>query len=184
MKKVLASVVIFAALVVVAGLVYIYSGAYNVSAKSPDNAVLSWVLRTTRHYSIESRADDMPSPPSLSDENLIRAGARRYGDDCAACHGSPGNYPGPIGKGLNPEPPNLMRGAAHANPRVLYWAVMHGIKMTGMPSWDHEYDADKAWSVVAFLENALPRLSPEQYRQMSGGTEGGEEQERKSASSD
>lgn len=169
MKAVFGTVIAFVVLVllvVLAGLVYMYSGAPDVSAKSPDNPVVSWVLRTTREHSIENRTADVPAPPDLSDAGLVHAGAKRYREDCSACHGSPGDYPGPVGKGLSPKPPKLSRFAPGADPRVLYWVVMHGIKMTGMPSWHHEYSPDDAWSVVAFIR-ALPTISPEQYRQMT-----------------
>jgi hypothetical protein len=40
---------------------------------------------------------------------------------------------------------------------------MHGIKMTGMPSWKHAYSDDDAWSVVAFVRT-LPKLSADEYQ--------------------
>lgn len=43
--------------------------------------------------------------------------------------------------------------------------IMHGIKITGMPSWRHDYKEQDAWNMVAFLKQ-LPNISAQQYRQM------------------
>lgn len=174
MKTAIGSIVVFVLLIVLAGLLYMYSGAYNVSAKAPENPVVSWVLNSTRERSVENRASDITAPGNITDEQVIHAGAERYREDCAACHGSPGNYPGEIGAGLNPRPPKLWAGPSKMEPGELYWVIMHGVRMTGMPAWDHAYSPDQAWSVVAFVK-ALPKLSAEQYRELTGAARPNEE---------
>lgn len=166
-KTVIGSIFVFVVLLLIAGLWYVYSGTYDVSAEAPDNPVVSWLVSTTRKHSIESRATGVGAPPNLSDSKRIRAGASLYREDCAVCHGSPGAYPSETGEGLDPHPPDLARAGAHADARELYWVIRHGVKMTGMPSWAHVYDAQQVWSLVAFLKQALPTLSPAQYREMT-----------------
>ena len=128
MKVAIGSIIVFVLLVAFAGLIYMYSGAYNVSAKAPDSAITAWVLRTTRDRSIENHSGDVSPPADLSNPQMIHAGAERYREDCSACHGSPGDYPGPIGKGLNPRPPKLWAARGGGESRELYWVIRHGIK--------------------------------------------------------
>lgn len=143
LKTVIGSIFVFVVLLVIAGLWYVYSGTYDVSAEAPENPVLSWVVSTTRKHSIESRTAGVGAPPNLSAPKLIHAGASLYRRDCAVCHGSPDGYPSEIGQGLDPHPPDLARVGAHADARELYWVIQHGVKMSGMPSWAHVYDAQK-----------------------------------------
>jgi mono/diheme cytochrome c family protein len=166
MRSAIISILVFVLVVIAAGLIYMYSGAYNVSATARESPFVSWLLGTARDRSIETHAANITIPTDLASTQLIQAGAGRYHDDCEICHGSPGAYPGTIGKGLNPEPPKLWANDPDApSPAEVYWVIMHGIKMTGMPSWEHEYKGDDAWSVVAFVRE-LPRLTPQQYQQM------------------
>jgi mono/diheme cytochrome c family protein len=155
--------VVFIALVA-AGAGYIYSGAYDVAATAPDIPAVDWVVKTTRRYSLRARLGDIQAPANFDAPERVQAGFIKYHEDCEACHGFPGNSPGPIGAGLNPKPPKLW-GESGGGPRPgsIYWIVMNGIKMTGMPSWSHEYSGDDAWSVVAFVRT-LPKLSAEEYR--------------------
>jgi len=149
---------------VAAGAGYIYSGAYDVSADTPDDAAVAWVVSTTRRYSLRARLTDIQPPANFDTPERVRAGLAKYHEDCEVCHGFPDHSPGPIGAGLNPKPPKLW-GESGRGPRPgsVYWIVTHGIKMTGMPSWKHAYSDDDAWSVVAFVRT-LPKLSADEYR--------------------
>lgn len=166
MRTAVMSILLFLFALIAAGLIYMYSGAYNVSATAQESPIISWLLETTRDRSIEKHAVNITVPNDLTSPQVVQAGAGRYHDDCEICHGSPGSYPGTVGKGLNPEPPKLWADDPDKPSEAeVYWVIMHGIRMTGMPSWEHEYKDDDAWSVVAFLRE-LPRLSPQQYQQM------------------
>ncbi len=172
MKSALIAIASFVVVVVVAALAYAYSGAYDVSATIPDNAVVAWLLETARDRSVEAHAAGLAEPGDLANPQNVRRGAGHYRDDCQTCHGAPGNYPGPTGKGLNPQPPKLF-GEDPDRPSAgeYYWVVMHGIKMTGMPSWENKYKPADAWAIVAFLQE-LPHLTPQQYQEMTAAESG------------
>lgn len=149
---------------VAAGFAYMYSGTYDVAADTPDNPAIAWVVNTTRRYSLRARLADIQPPADFDSPGHVQAGLAKYHANCEGCHGFPGSSPGPIGAGLNPKPPKLW-GESGRGPRPgsIYWIMMHGIKMTGMPAWKHAYSDDDAWSVVAFVRT-LPKLSAEEYR--------------------
>lgn len=164
MKNLLALLGILFIVFVAAGAAYIYTGGYDVAADSPDNPAVAWLVSTTRRHSLRARMSDIRPPANFDSPERVQAGFAKYHEDCEVCHGFPGHSPGSVGAGLNPKPPKLW-GESGRGPRPgsIYWIVMHGIKMTGMPSWKHEYSDDDAWSVVAFVRT-LPKLSPDEYR--------------------
>jgi len=152
------------ALGALAVVAFAYSGWYDVSASSPHSGLASWLLSTTSHASIERRAAGV-DVPDLSDHALIAGGAGDYDAMCAACHGAPGREPGPMGRGLNPQPPNLADSAGHMTPAELFWVTKHGVRMTGMPAWGATHDDDDLWPVVAFL-GELPDLNASSYQEL------------------
>lgn len=164
MKTILAwSGALFVVLLVI-GAGYIYSGSFDVAAKSPDNPMVVWLANTTRRQSIRHHLAAVRAPDDVDNPDRVRDGLANYHDDCETCHGFPDHWPGPTGEGLNPRPPKLWRdGGQPPSPGYVYWVVMNGIKMTGMPAWAHEYNEKQAWSVVA-LVRALSHLSGGDYQ--------------------
>ena len=94
----------------VAGAVgFIYSGIYDVSATTPDNALVKWAVHKTSNRSVNARLGGIIVPANLDDPQTIQAGGHLYAQRCAVCHGGPGLTPTDIAQGLNPQPPDLFR---------------------------------------------------------------------------
>ncbi len=148
--KTLITLLIAAATVAIGTIVYALSGLHDVSASSPHGGVISWLLSTTSHASVERRSSDI-DVPDLSDATLARAGIKDFDAMCVACHGAPGREPEAVGQGLNPPAPDLAESAAHMQPAELFWVTKNGLKMTGMPAWGATHDDDALWPVVAFI---------------------------------
>ena len=149
----------------IAGLIFLYSGFYNVAATGPRNPWMEWLLSTTSDRSVAYHARGIFHPSYLNAPEIIKAGFDKYRKDCAMCHGTPASYPGEVGKGLNPKPPKLWKSAQDMSDGELFWVIQNGIEMTDMPSWSHEYKEKDIWSVVAFLKQ-LPNISAQQYQDM------------------
>jgi mono/diheme cytochrome c family protein len=96
---------------------------------------------------------------------MVRNGFGHYENVCAGCHGGPGIERSEIGKGLNPQAPDLADAVPAWSPSHLFWIVKNGLKMTGMPSFGKTHDDNQIWSIVAFIEQ-LPGMSHEQYQEM------------------
>jgi len=153
-------------LLLICGLVaYAYSGLYDVSAMSPDGAVLRWLTGTVRRHSIHARLDAI-TVPVLTDPVMVEQGFDHYHEMCEGCHLAPGIEDSELRSGLNPQPPLLYKTVPHSSPAELFWTVKNGIKMTGMPAWGVTHDDAKIWAIVAFLEQ-LPKMTPEQYQAMA-----------------
>jgi mono/diheme cytochrome c family protein len=147
-----------------AGAAYIYSGAFDVAASTPHNVFEQWLFGTAMKRSVVAMSGNVSEPPSFTDD-MVKDGFDHYDDMCTVCHGGPGIERSEVGKGLNPQAPNLAEAVKGWTPRQLFWIVKNGVKMTGMPSFGATHNDDEVWSIVAFIEK-LPEITPDQYQQM------------------
>jgi mono/diheme cytochrome c family protein len=150
-----------ALLVLLAAVVVIYAGLYNIAADVPHTPAVYWLLQTIRGRAVAMRSRDIIVPNDLGDANRISKGAGQYAEMCSGCHLAPGMKRTEISRGLYPRAPELRR-KTDLTPAEQFWIVKHGVKLTGMPAWGVTHDDDLLWDVVAFVRK-LPELTPEQY---------------------
>ena len=101
-----------------------------------------------------------PSPFHLNADDLT-AGARLYVDHCAVCHGTL-THDSVIAQGMFPPPPALWSkkgshgttGVSDDKPGDIYWKVANGIRLTGMPSFDHILTQTQMGQVSLLLKRA------------------------------
>ena len=164
--KILLTVLITLAVLVLAALAFIFSGIYDVSATSPDSGLVYWALDTARGRSVHRAAEALEGKvtvPDLADPARFKNGFVHYHAMCASCHSAPGVSMSEIGQGLNPSPPLLSRVGAEDEPEELFWVIKNGIKMTGMPAFGVTHTDEDLWSIVAFLRK-MGSLSSEDYQ--------------------
>lgn len=112
------------------------------------------MARTALHASVGS-ATDAKDPLPVTDDNLV-AGATKYREHCAVCHGLPGQQKTLIAAGMFPPPPQLLEGSDMVtdDPEgVTYWKISNGIRLSGMPRFNSLSDAER-WQVTMLLKNA------------------------------
>ena len=149
-------------------LVPIASGCALVVNPGADRSmapVVEGSIASVRERSVAARARRI-EVPDLTDPTRVRDGARSYDALCAVCHGTPEGARSELARGLQPPPPSLAKMEVH-DPRVTFWTIKHGIKMTAMPAWGLSLDDEKLWSLTAFVQT-LPSLSPEAYAELIG----------------
>lgn len=163
-------------------LTVVYTGTYNVAASDQHFDVVRWSFDTTMRRSVASRAGgaDLPENPS---RELITAGAGRYAESCAHCHGAPGRDPAEWSRGMRPEPPHLTEAATGWTGEEIHWIVTHGIKMTGMPAFGEHHSPEEITAIVAFV-SALPGLTADDYARLTGSAQGQAEESPSSAADD
>lgn len=167
MKRILLTLGIFVALVVLVGFVLIVTGAYNVAATETEGYFTRWVMSATMEHSVKRQSSKIVVP-NLQDSVLIRLGFEHYNEMCVTCHGSPLGGRSEAGMGLNPPAPDLSEAVKDWSPAELYWIIKNGIKMTGMPGFGPTHDEHELWALVAFVRK-LPEMTPEGYRAYSFG---------------
>jgi mono/diheme cytochrome c family protein len=160
MKQLIITIVILC-IVAAAGVVaFAWSGVYNIGADDHHTKPVYALMQTLRERSIEHHAKDI-AVPDLDDPQLILKGAGQYAAMCTGCHLKPGMKDSEIRPGLYPQPPNLSQ--VRIDPKIAFWVIKHGIKMSAMPAWGGSHDDPTIWSMVAFLQK-LPDMTPQQYK--------------------
>ncbi len=145
----------------VAGLLFIYFGIFNVAADDPHTKPVYWLMEAVRERSVALRARGIDVPP-LDDPAMITSGGADYNEMCTGCHLRPGVERSEMASAMYPQPPNLAK-VKRDNPAATFWIIKHGFKMSGMPAWGLTHDDHRLWAMVAFLQQ-LPRLTPAQYQ--------------------
>lgn len=165
----------FLALAIVAGGLAAWIGLVPVAASSGHWPITSWFLHFTMINSVELRSMTLAPPDDLKDPSLILRGAGHYHSGCAPCHGAPGVEQSLIARQMTPVPPYLPPLIPQWEAAELFWIVRHGIKFSAMPAWPALQRRDEIWAMTAFLQ-ALPELSPQDYRRLSQGEPGAAQQ--------
>jgi mono/diheme cytochrome c family protein len=186
LKHVVSALVVFVLVVILAALLYIYLGVYNVAASEPHSDAVAWLMSTAQIQSIRAHAGPLDEPLP-TDSTAVWMGFEHYDVMCTTCHGAPGIEPSEIGEGLYPKPPELDEEVMAAfSDAELLWIVKHGIKMTGMPAYGATHGDEELRAITTFIKH-LPDLSAEEYREMQKALEAassGSAQENPSGSTD
>jgi mono/diheme cytochrome c family protein len=140
-------------LIAVGGLSYVAFGLAPVataSAPLPFEKLITGIALNARVKKEAPKSSPIPA----SDE-VFAAGAQIYRNNCAVCHGLPGQDQTAIAKGEFPKPPELFRGKGVADDPagVTYWKVANGIRLTGMPGFSNSLSSEQMWQVSLLLSN-------------------------------
>jgi len=138
---------------------YFASGSAPVATSAPEMPFEHALARVALHARMDK---EMPkSVPISADEAAYTAGAQIYKEQCAVCHGLPGQPQTAIAKGMFPKPPILLEGTGVTDDPAgeTYWKVAGGIRMTGMPGFAKTLSETQMWQVSLLLANAdkLPK---------------------------
>jgi mono/diheme cytochrome c family protein len=99
------------------------------------------------------------NPMETNSENLMQ-GAMLYEKHCALCHGGGKDRTSPLAHKFSPPAPQILQHIPHDEDAHLWWVVKHGIRMTGMPSWDGMVSDDDLWRVIGFVKHS-DKLPPD-----------------------
>jgi mono/diheme cytochrome c family protein len=114
--------------------------------------------KTFARMALHARMDkEVPKAvPIPADDAAYAAGAQVYKEQCAVCHGLPGQPQTAIASGMFPKPPKLMEGKGVTDDPAgeSYWKVSGGIRMTGMPGFEKALSTTQMWQVSLLCANA------------------------------
>lgn len=147
---------ILIAILLIAGGVYYYfsSGHAPVATSAPPMPMEKALARMGLHAYLDKLPHPQPQVPA--DEANLIAGAKVYKDECAACHGLPGEPKSAIAQGMFPAPPQLFHGVGVTDDEAWesYWKVENGIRMSGMPGFKGQLSETQIWQVAVLVKNA------------------------------
>lgn len=154
--------------------IFIYAGVYNIGADAPHSNLVYRLMQQVRENAIAHHSRGIAVPTDLNDPKRIASGAALYSEMCAGCHLGPGVERSEMSQGLYPPAPELAKTRSRA-PAQQFWIIKHGVKLTAMPAWGKTHSDKLIWDMVAFLQ-ALPKMTPEQFKAAGGaGSQGHDE---------
>ena len=154
MKTFLAGLVLGMIIVPLGVYFYFVSGRAPVATGDQPLPFETTLAKSALHAHIDREMSK--SVPLPANEQTFVAGAPIYRDNCAICHGLPGQEQSATAKGMFPKPPHLFRGKGVTDdePGETYWKVANGIRLTGMPAFKNSLNETQMWQVSLLLANA------------------------------
>jgi mono/diheme cytochrome c family protein len=152
--------ILLGVLLVVVGVYFYFAGGHApIATKGPDMPL----EHKMAHMALDAYLSKLPhpSPQVPEDEKNFIEGAKIYKEQCAVCHGLPGEPKTAIADGMAPPPPQLFRGTGVTDDEAWesYWKVSGGIRMTGMPGFKDRLNDTQMWQVSVLVKNA-DKISP------------------------
>lgn len=150
------------------GILFVYSGVYNVAATNGHTKPVAQIFRLTMMRSVVAHARDVHPTANFNpqDRELAEHIAGHYEAMCRTCHGAPGKKPDSWQ--LYPPAPDLadaLRVTRWSDAEV-FWIIKNGLKDTGMSAFGQSHDDDDLWALTAFVRQ-LQSLTAEQYHAMT-----------------
>jgi thiosulfate dehydrogenase len=144
-------------LVVLAGGAYLFvkAGGISMETTAPPLRLEKTVADMALRASL-GRAAGQKNPLRFNDATMLAA-AQKYKQNCAVCHGTPGQPRTPISKGMFPDPPQLFekQGMITDDPEgETFWKVTHGIRLSGMPGFGSTLSDTERWQVTTLVAHA------------------------------
>lgn len=136
-----------------AGYYYFASGMAPVAVSDP----LMPFERKMANMALDAHIEKqhIGQPPIPANEANLLAGAEVYKQDCAVCHGLPGNAVDYVTM-MFPRPTQLFKGQGVTDdpPSESYWKAVNGIRLSGMPSFKNKLSDTQLWQVSLLVAHA------------------------------
>lgn len=148
-----------------AGLLFAWSGLFQISASSGHWKITDWFLHWTMQNSVRTYST-FQTPDKVRDDTALISAAGHFRQSCATCHGAPGLAPSPEMQAATPPAPDLGTTVGHYDDAELFWIVQHGVKYTGMPAWPTLDRPDEVRRMVGFLRR-LPGMTAQEFEALT-----------------
>jgi thiosulfate dehydrogenase len=155
MGKFLVGVILGVIIVPLAFYLYCKSGRAPAAAADPPLPMEKAFARAALHAAIDNRAPK--AAPIQSDESNLVAGAHVYRDNCAVCHGLPGEKAPAMASLMFPKAPQLFEKKEMVTDdpsSETYWKAKNGIRLSGMPGFQKVLTDEQLWQVSLVLAGA------------------------------
>jgi thiosulfate dehydrogenase len=160
LKWFILGIVVTLVVLAAAGYLFVKTGGISMDTTAPPLPLEKTVAGLALQASM-GHAADQKNPLPFNDDTMLAA-ARKYKQNCAVCHGVPGQPPTAIAKGMFPDPPQLFdkNGMITEDPEgETFWKVTHGIRLSGMPGFQSALSDTERWQLTTLVAHA-DKLSP------------------------
>ena len=172
MGKFIAGIVFTVVVAILATLIYARGGHMAVNADATPSKLEQWAANSALDAAIEHQAPQPQNPVPRTDANLIE-GMKLYAMNCGVCHGGLDRKRNVLGGAFYPPAPQILVEALDDPEWHIFFAIKHGVRLTGMPAWGKVMGDDDLWKIVAFVKtiNQLPPAVEQQRRLALGGSD-------------
>lgn len=160
--------------ILLGGWLYLKFGSLPVAVADAAFPLEAKIVRQPLNARIDR---EMEKAPFAATEASYEAGAKIYAEDCAVCHGTPGHDVG-YAQWMYPHAPQLWKAHNHGSTKIVgvsdddagetFWKVKNGIRLTGMPSFQHILNDEQMWDVTLLVKAADQPLSPQVQTLLAG----------------
>jgi mono/diheme cytochrome c family protein len=147
--------ILLGVLLIVGGVYfYLATGHAPVATSAPPMPFETSLAKKALHAYLDKLPH--PEPQLAADETNLISGAKVYKEQCAVCHGLPGEPKTAVAQGMYPAPPQLFHGVGVTDDETWesYWKVEDGIRMSGMPGFKGQLTEKQIWEVSVLVKNA------------------------------
>jgi mono/diheme cytochrome c family protein len=170
-KKIAVLVVILAVLAGVTSLMIWFSN-HGFSAREKPSWIEIVLARQARKIATPAGVKEMKNPDSVTETSTAEA-REHFVEHCSVCHGSTGRGDTLYGRNLYPKVPDLTQAdTQQLTDGELFYIISNGVRFTGMPAFGGEDSPESIWALVSFIRR-LPKLTPEEIKQLQEMSEGG-----------
>jgi thiosulfate dehydrogenase len=169
MRGFVGGVVLTLVVLVGGAFLVINRGWFPIGADNPPGTVERRLARMASDAYVGSHAPK-PQNPVQPTAAALSEGARLYERHCAVCHGGAARRISPLRSRFSPPVPQLVNRVPRDPDGDFWWITKHGIRLTGMPSWNGILSDDQIWTVVAFIKHSdkLPAEAQAAWKAAAG----------------
>lgn len=162
-SKILVAILLL--LVMGAVALFLWVRSHGFSARAEPSWIEARLARHARRIATPANARDLKNPVQITDARMSEA-REHFAEHCAMCHGIDGRGQTVMGRNLYPKvPPMTDADTQQLTDGELFYIISNGVRFTGMPAWSGEDSPESIWGLVVFIRR-LPKLSPEEIKQM------------------
>jgi len=148
----------------------INSGMIPAQQDEPSSNFERWAAHQSLKATLNSQTVGLKNPLTNDEKNLL-AGARVYEGNCSGCHGAPLSPAPSFANAYSPPAPIFSdeeNDISKWEESRIYYVIDHGIKFTGMPSFNRILSEEELWQVTMFLKNlkSLPEHVDKKWKIM------------------
>jgi thiosulfate dehydrogenase len=162
-KKFILGLIVGLLIPVIGGYLYVKMGMMPMATASTPLPMEEKIAHMALQAHVNKEAPkDSPVP---ADEPNLTQGAHIYVENCAFCHGFPGQPASFAAKGMFPLPPQLLSKDEMVTDDPIgatFWKVSNGIRLTGMPGFNEMLSPTQMWQVSQLLAHADKLPAPTQ----------------------
>jgi thiosulfate dehydrogenase len=160
MRGFIVGVLVTLLVIVLAVFCTIHFGLFPMGADNPPGKIERKLANMAMDDYIDRQSAASKDNPFQPTSDNLTEGAHIFEKNCSSCHGGATNKISPMRTKFSPPVPQIINRIPDDEDGHLWWVTKHGLRMTGMPSWDGVLTDEQIWKTILFVKHS-DKLPPE-----------------------